>query len=319
VTARPTIWVGAAGSGNGYGILRSARDRYGDAIRLISADTNPPHLCAGAAVADEHVITPLAASSDFGAWLARELERRAVDVYVPIVDPEIRVAAELVARGALPDRVRALVPTPEAAARSMDKLALARWLASVGLPAPATAAAGEARWRQGGLVAKPRDGWGSAGVRILERPEELAALDPGVVVQERCERPEVTVDAYHLPDGEVRSVCRERIEVKSGVCVKARVFVDDELGALAAAIGRRLPLHGAFCFQVMRRSSDGAWAVTDLNPRVGSGSRISTAVGFDVSGAVVCGALGEDPRPLLRHPPAERWVVRQWQEIVMST
>ena len=312
----PVVWVGAAGSGNGFGVLAAARERYGDRVARVSADTNPPHLGAGAAVADEHVQAPAATAPGFGAWLAGELARTGATVYVPIVDPEIRVAAELAERGELPAGLRALTPSCVAAARCFDKLALARWLESEGLPAPATVPAAEARWRDGGLVAKPRGGWGSTGVRVLERPDQLAGLAPDDVVQERCEQPEVTIDAYRLDDGAVAALCRERIEVKAGVCVKARVFADAELSALAAAIGERLPLRGAFCFQVMRR--DSGWAVTDVNPRVGSGSRMSSAVGFDLPGAVVCGALGDDPRPLLRTPDGERWVVRQWREIELS-
>jgi carbamoylphosphate synthase large subunit len=317
VSGGPVVWVGAAGSGNGFGVLAAARERYGDRVVLVSADTNPAHLCAGAAIADEHVQAPAATEPDFGPWLAGELERVGATVYVPIVDPEIRVAADLAERGGLPAGVQTLAPTRAAAARCFDKLALARWLESEGLPAPLTVPAAEARWRDGGLVAKPRAGWGSTGVRVLERPDQLAGLARDDVVQERCERPEVTIDAYRLDDGTVPALCRERIEVKAGVCVKARVFADAELSALAGAIGERLPLRGAFCFQVMRRG--GGWAVTDVNPRVGSGSRMSSAVGFDLPGAVVCGALGDDPRPLLRPPAGERWVVRQWREIVLST
>ena len=78
--------------------------------------------------------------------------------------------------------------------------------------------------------------------------------------------------------GPVQAVCRERLEVKAGVCTKARVFTDPQIGDLAERLGAGLGLEGAFCFQVMRDAARG-WVVTDVNARHGAGSRMSAAVG----------------------------------------
>jgi predicted ATP-grasp superfamily ATP-dependent carboligase len=130
-------------------------------------------------------------------------------------------------------------------------------------------------------------------------------------------RPEITIDAFRAADGAFfRCACRERVEVKAGVCTKARVHDDPELLALARAIADRLPLRGTFCVQVMRDAA-GAWRVTDINARPGAGTRLSAAVGLDFLCATLVDAWGGDARPLLPPLGRERWVVRAYVEYVM--
>lgn len=308
------IWVGAAGSATGWGVVQSIRERWPDAV-VVAADTNPAHLVAAAADADAFVQVPPADDPAFVGALRDGLAAHRADTYVPIHDIEILAAARAREAGALGD-VRCTAPSAAAAALCWDKLRTARALEAAGVPTPETRP-GDAAW-DGPCVVKPRSGVGSRGVRLTDgaarTPEERT---DAFVVQARCAAPEVTVDALHGRDG-VAAVCRERLEVRAGIATKARVFADAALTDLAREVARATGLTGAFCFQVMRDPRTGAWRVTDVNPRVGGATRMSVAVGVDVHCAMLAEAWGEDPRPYLVMPDGERWVTRGYVERVAT-
>jgi biotin carboxylase len=316
-----TVWIGAAGTGTGFGLARSVRDHWGDGVRIVAADTNPPHLVAASALADETVQVRPFAEPEFADQLREGLERTGADTYVPIIDGEIVLAAELREAGSL-DGIAVAAPSREAARLCGDKLAMAGWLREQGLPAPDAWSLDDAPRDGRPLVLKPRAGVGSVGVRTLAAAGELevAAELPdadSLLVEELLEQPEVTIDAFRSADGAlVRALCRERVEVKAGVSTKARVFSDGGLVELTRALGDRLPLSGAFCFQVMRDATGGR-AIVDVNPRHGAGSRMSAALGFDVMAAAMAALWGEDPEPFLMVPDGEHFVVRQYTEFVL--
>jgi carbamoylphosphate synthase large subunit len=276
---------------------------------------------AAAALADEFEQVPAVADEAFPDHVAEALARHGADTYAPILDAEIVAAARLRDEGRLPPGLVTLAPSAEVAALCLDKLEMARWLEREGLPTPPTDAAPTARWDPAGVVVKPRTGFGSAGVAVVDEEDDLArAVERAggdAIVQRRCEGPEVTVDAFRGRDDRIRAVCRERVEVKAGVSTKARVFDDPEIEELARALAEGLDLRGASCFQLMRAPGRGRWEVTDVNPRPGAGTRLSAALGVDVLAATLADAWGLDPSPFLPPLAGDGWVVRAYQELVV--
>jgi carbamoyl-phosphate synthase large subunit len=303
------VLAGAAGTATAYGLLRSLRARWGDAIRLVAADINPPHLVSASAVADAAHQVPLAADPAFAARIVELVRAERVTVWWPVLDEEIVIAAGL--REELGE-VDVIAPSRATAELCLDKLAVAERLAALGLPTPATWPLEEARWDPAGIVVKPRSGFGSRGVRIVEAEDELGAVrraaEPGWVAQPRLGGDEFTIDALRTRAGTTRAVARQRIETKAGVATKARVFEDDALSDLAARLAEGLELVGPFCFQVI------AGAITDVNPRPGGGTRMTVAAGVDLH----CAALADVWGMPLELPPldGERFVVRHWEEDV---
>jgi len=139
------------------------------------------------------------------------------------------------------------------------------------------------------------------------------------VIQELCESPEITVDSFYDDRNNIGyAYCRERLETKSGVCTKARLFADPELSDFANKIGQSLKQRGTICFQVMK-CNDG-WALTDLNVRSGAGTSLTCSAGFDVLSAAFACRIGEDYLDFLR-PIKEReefFITRQYSDFVMS-
>lgn len=314
------VLIGAAGTTTGFGVARSLRAHWPSLIELVAADINPRELVAAATLADEFVTCPPVADPSYGAWLQRTLVERAPLLYLPLLDDDIAAAAAL-AGGDPADGVRVAAPPLRFADICADKLETHRWLAAHQLPTPDTWQPVDAEWTGERLLAKPRHGQGSAGVQVVSTEAELDALreQPGVIVQRRCEGPEVTIDCFRAAAGEpFRAVCRERLEAKAGICTKARVYEDCELAGLARAVAGGLELRGSSCIQVMRDPARG-WVITDVNARPGGGTPMSTAAGVDVLGAALAELL-ELPFELDRAlaPLAKPcFVVRQYEEYVV--
>lgn len=318
---RPTVLLGTAGTGTTWGIATSLRERWGQELRLVATDMLPRHLVATSALAERFVQVPEVADERFEELLLGLIDEESINTYVPTFDAEIVLAARLREQGALPG-VRVLAPPLWAAETCWDKRAADRWLDSAGFPAPETIPFILDAWRDAGAIVKPRRGVGSVGVERVDGQERWAAwcarddLDDWIA-QEIIEGPEVTLDCFRATHGSAtRVLCRERVEVKSGVCTKARIFDDPELAGLGAAIGSELALGGVYCLQAMRHPERG-WLVTDVNPRPGAGTRLSAAIGVLFHAAWFADAWGGPTDHLLPALEHEHWVVRQYREVVL--
>lgn len=318
MTRRHTIWLGAAGTVTAQGVARRVRSAWAASVALVAADINPASLVAAADLADAtERVPPVADRAAFVDALQAGVRRHGVDTYVPLLVEEIAIAAELKAAGALAG-VSVLAPSPRTARLCTDKLALAAELERHGIATPPTVAATEARWWPEGVLVKARTGEGSRLVSVIRRPEELASIrvrGEDAVAQRRCRGPEVTVDAVRGQRSELwLAVCRERLEVRAGVCTKARLFRDEQLEALVRHVAQALELRGALCVQAMRGPA--GWEITDVNPRCGGGTAMSAAVGVDVIAAALADLWGENPRPYLTPHHGEAHVVRSYVESV---
>lgn len=318
----PRVLLGTAGTATTWGVARSLRDRWGGRIHIVATDRLPQRLVAASALADHFVQMPAVADERFAPDLLSLIAEQSIDTYAPTFDGEIVLAARLRDEGAL-DGVNLLSPPLWAAETCWDKVAATRWLESSGSPAPASLPFERDAWTGDGVIVKPRRGVGSVGVTaVTDRTAWEAWCDredsDDWIAQELLPGPELTLDCFRSSRGAgSRVVCRERIEVKAGVCTKARVFDDDELAEIAVAIGEGLRLDGVYCLQVMR-SRDRGWLVTDINPRPGAGTRLSVAVGVQFQAAWFADAWRLPTDQLLPPLDRERWVVRQHQEIVLA-
>jgi hypothetical protein len=162
-------------------------------------------------------------------------------------------------------------------------------------------------------IIKPRHGFGSSIIPYnFENFNNAKITSNNFIVQERCNHPEITIDVFNS-QGIFEYVCRERIETKSGVCTKARIFKDQKLESLALKISSGLNLR-YFCFQVMQVGNE--WLVTDINPRLGSGTPMSKAVGLDFFAAMVADLLGYNVNRFFQYLNKEKFVTRQYLNIL---
>jgi carbamoyl-phosphate synthase large subunit len=321
MTTRRRLIVGAAGSANGFGTIRSARDRYGDSVFVIAIDTNRRELVAASAVSDAFVQVPAARSGEFPAALQAIAASFPESDYLPIHDDELEVAARLARDELLPRGLRLIAPPYEVVRLCHDKLAMHRWLEARGLPTPPTAPADPvALARIGpGAILKPRMGYAGRDAPAIREPAELAGIAAKEwLLQEPLREPEVGVDVFLSRDGRTfRCASREYIERRDTVATKVRIYHDPALAAVAERLARELPLPGLFMFQAMQDAAR-QWRIIDVNPRCGSGTRMSAAVGMDFAAANLGDFWGEPVEEQLRPLVGEHYVVRQYEAYVTA-
>lgn len=313
------VLLGSAGAGAAFAAATSLRRNWPFSVSIVAQDTNPAHLVTTSLISHHFAQCPASSSDLFAEHLLSVVARYNVDAYLPLVPAEVSVARRLA--GDLEScGVRLLVADRSSPVELSDKWAFAGAAMSLGLPVPPTELGRLPRdgaW----FFIKPRFGFGSRGTAKLSRAdcERIAPQELGeTLFQVVCEAPEVTVDAFVAPDDSyVFALARERLEVKSGVCVKARVFADQEMSEIAEKLANAFKLRGAFCFQVMR--SEGRWVITDINPRPGAGTSMCQAVGCDFFAASFAWAWREDYRRYFS--PIERpvFVTRQYADFLQGT
>lgn len=312
----PTVVITACGTATAHGLARSLRERWGAEIRIVGVDAGPLELVAGRALFDACHRVPLITEPGFDAALDAVLASEQEPVYRPLMDAEIARAARRAADGTLPPGVQVPWPGVVAAETCADKLVLAEQLTRAGVPVAPTWPAREVPWDARGIVTKPRNGFGSIGVRVFSTEAELERDRPVLpedhVGQPMLAAPEVTVDAWRAKGGETRAVARERLGVRGGVATKCRVYEDDGLAAIAEQLAEALQLSGSFCFQVMHDA--GVPLVTDLNARPGGATRMTVVAGVDLHCAPFAEHWGLPFEGALEPIAASLLVLRHFEE-----
>jgi predicted ATP-grasp superfamily ATP-dependent carboligase len=311
--------IGIAGSSNSFGTIQSVRDHFGHSVFVVATDSNPRELVAASVLADAFVQVPLALAPEFPAAL-RDIAAVYPDShYLPIHDHELEVSTRLAADGRWPAGLKLIAPSYDVVRLCSDKWLMHQWLRAHGLPSPETTLATPdalATMRRPAIL-KPREGYAARGVRLVHETKELAGLDPDRwLLQDRLQDPVVAIDVFlSRHTGTFRCTCREGIEERATVVMKVRVFDDPVLADIAERLARGLPLFGAFLFQVMRDAA-GRWAITDVNPRVGSATRMMAALGLDFAAANLADYWHENTDTMLPPLSGEHFVVRQYASYV---
>lgn len=307
------VLISAAGAGTAFCLFTRLRATWGEKIHLFSADINPAHLVTASVLAERHFQVPIARDPEFLPSLRSLIEAESIDTYIPLLNPEIRQATELAPVLTQCDIWASnLSGTLSGSKRSANK-----WLEGLGISVPQSLNKSEIDTEQH-YFAKPDDGSGSHGAQLVTGKEALEIDTDIFLIQPVCVGPEITVDSFFdATTGRARAIARERIEVKSGVCTKARVYEDSTLSEIAKCIGQGLQQRGTICFQVMQLN--GEYVVTDLNFRPGAGTALTVATGIDLVSAAFACRWGEEYECLLENtlPPQGAYVTRQYAEFVM--
>jgi predicted ATP-grasp superfamily ATP-dependent carboligase len=308
---KKTVLVGCAGTGTAFAAVSALRRTWKNDVKIVCSDINASHLVTAALLADVFEVVRPVSDQLYPVELERIIAKHKVTVYLPLMPEEVVIAASLKASLRAHQDLRILAPCEEFAVKVCDKWQTAQLLQGAGLPTPQTYLLSAASLPPQNLIAKPRFGCGSKGVRITQGGgQHLGDVD---IFQEVCSGPEVTVDAFNDPaKGFTWSVCRERLETKSGVSTKCRLFRDTELNELAASLAKVAKLVGSFCFQVMRRN--GLWMIIDVNPRPGAATNMCLTTGNDFFSATFALAFGEDYERYFNDFSGECFVTRQYAD-----
>ncbi|MDE6527417.1 MAG: ATP-grasp domain-containing protein, partial [Muribaculaceae bacterium] len=242
-----------------------------------------------------------------------------IDILIPFVDPAVEIAA----RYCVSDG-ECWTPgsNTEMVARMFDKAAADAVFRSFGFPLPADAMT-EAF--PGMIIAKPRRGSASKGIRVIDRAEMLRMKDDGeaeaFVFQEYIsDREEFTVDCYVGGDGAVVcTVPRCRIEVSGGEVTVTQTIRHNEMEEWSRRILSDLKLTGPVTLQFLReRDESGRLMLMEINPRLGGGAVCAIHAGANLPEFILREWMGQ------KLEPCNNWkggvkVCRYLQEVVFCS
>lgn len=291
MTAR--VLVTGAGGPAGVAVIRSLLHRPD--VTVFAADMDGWASGLYLVPAEQRRLVPPGRDADFVPALAALVAADRLDLVISTVDVELIALAER--RDELAPAVLA-APPAETLSVALDKLALAERCAATGR-SPRTVLAGPealaVEW-EFPVFAKPRQGAGSRGIRLVPDRAALEALPhgEGLIVQDLLPGEEYSVDVIaDARGGIVAAVPRTRARVDSGVAIAGRTVRDPELEDTAAAVARAIGLVGVANVQ-LRRDRAGRAMLLEVNPRFPGALPLTIAAGVDIPSLVVDLFLGRE-------------------------
>lgn len=255
-------------------IVRQARPDW----RIVGVDVHGLH--GGSLYVDRLDDVVLAADPSFQRSLERIVERHGIDYVLLMSEAELRWL-----RDARPERIagaRIVGACRRALEIGLDKLATARFIESIGLPAPWTTDADSGPPQQVPCIFKPRWSAGSKGVVICRDLEESAwhaRRCPRGVFQELLlpDEAEVTCAVYRDRSGQTATLPILR-RLVGGFTGWGRVIDSPAALEQCRRIADALDLHGSI--NVQMRITGGGPRVFEINPRFSSTVGLRHLLGF---------------------------------------
>jgi hypothetical protein len=307
------VMVLAGGTGTAWHICETIR-KYFDDIYLIVCDINPKHLVHSAIFADKFMkILPIA-DSHYETFMYQVFDKYHVDILIPLIDYDINIFSadndKLLYRN-----IFSTAPRRSVFATLANKKNMHNFLNHIGIATPDIYNNIDCLDATKEYIIKESIGYGSRSIKRA-KGENILQIEDGKIIQDICFSPEITVDAINN-NGDIYALCRERLEVKAGVCTKARVFFDKKIIDILKTISKNIELPTVFCVQFMKDENDN-WSLTDFNLRAGAGTAMSDIVKFQVVRAALSIWLKKTDNIdiYLKYQSINRYVVRTYREII---
>lgn len=218
-----------------------------------------------------------------------------VRIILPFVDGAIEIAAKCKER--LP-HVFVPVSDFDVASAMFDKVAAAKAFKEAGIPIPMTYSVVSAQMP---VIAKPRHGSASRGIRIFHDTEEFMRLEniSDYLVQEYIENcEEYTVDCYVDAQGRILvAVPRRRLEVMGGEVTRTVTVRNTELESMSRKVIEAFRLRGPVTLQFLHDLDKHRYLLMEVNPRLGGGVICSIYAGAPITDYILQEALGANLQP----------------------
>lgn len=238
---------------------------------------------------------------------------KGIDVMIPFIDPAIGVVAKY--RDTF-GGIFAPLGSIESVEGMFDKAVAAKLFEKAQLPIPQTYTL---QYHSFPLIAKPRFGSASQGIKVIRSEEELSEIATDAddyLLQEYIEnREEITVDCYVSQTGEViAAVPRLRVAVIGGEVSRTITIDSPKVVKLSHLTLQKLNLKGAVTLQFIHDIDTGRVLLMEINPRLGGGVVCSVHAGANMPRYIINEALGESITPC-KNPLIGLEITRYQQEV----
>lgn len=305
----------SAGTNACYHISKTLKEKFPNNFKIIGADINERHLIPTCNYLDVFYRVPYNTATGYYEKIIEICRSEHVNFLIPSFDtdqklfyPENRDLQKL--------GVISLGTSMDTLPIYDDKIKMSDFLKQYGLPVPNNYEKTDIKPDVEYMV-KPINGVGSIGAALHYGHDIMGYNTENCVIQEKCFEPEITMECFHY--GKIFScVCRERIAAKSGVCVKGRVFSDENLSQIGRKFIKILKAPYIFNLQFMKNSS-GKYVITDVNLRTAGGMSMACAAGWDEISALANIMLGKSDTEISKHVPQnipETFIMRAYTDII---
>lgn len=281
------ILVTAGGTAIAWHIAEVVNTFFKDQIELFVCDINDSYLVPASIIAKKIYKVPLVTDADYIVNIKKIILDNNIDIVIPLIPLEGFVLAKdssIIKELGIISTAATLSTTSLLA----DKKNMYQTLRMLNIPTPVIFKMDEILDDECYLL-KPRQGFGSQGIEViigkeLKQYAENNSME-NMVISEYChdaEYDEVTVEVFNGTT-DLHIFARRRIATKAGVCVKMEPVRQDIFLPYIQQLVGNLDCPKAFNVQFLYHNN--MWKLFDCNLRLGAGTALSSAAGFQLTRA----------------------------------
>lgn len=262
-------------------VIDSLRENFSDCI-IIGTDINSAENVSTSAHVDYFYKVPKATMPNYCKVISEISHHHQVDIILPLTDPEVDVLSHQRSKSnILNDRLALTNSKTVVACR--DKEIVARFFSQcseVQVIDSFTLQEMDTKELHYPLLAKPKKGRSSEGVRCINSSSELERLDNSYIIQPLLDGVIVAVDFVRDHSGNVVSLPRKELKrTPRGAGLDVQVFEDPRICDLIVTIAEKLNIIG--CMNIEFMFTNGVYYLMDINPRFSAGVGFSKKAGYD--------------------------------------
>lgn len=315
------ILVTAGGTAIAWHISKIAKEYFAESLEVQVCDINEPYLVPASYYAAKTHKVPYSNDNNFLKGIDGIITKERIDVIIPLLPLESIIFASdsdyIIKKG-----IQTTASSLKVTENLSDKHKLFEILNLIDVSTPKIFESPELIETGGKYIIKPRLGFGSLGIEVLSGREILNRKDiwsnSNLVVQEYCsdeDSDETTVEVFNTKDL-FRIFARRRVATKSGVCVKAEIVDDSQFYDSIRKLVTNMELPIAFNTQFLRHN--GCWKLFDCNLRLGAGTALATAAGFQLTrGLLACIAGEKIEEDMFNVDKSIKSILRVYDEVVV--
>lgn len=305
----------SAGTNAAFHVSKIIKEKFFQDFKIIGTDINERHLIASCHYLDAFYQVPLITHPDYYSTILNICQKENIQFILPIFDadqqllfPENKDLKSI--------NVCSLSTPQSSLSFYRDKKQTFEFLQSINLPTPKIYNLSNIEDETFYFI-KPINGNGSIGAQ-KKQGKEIKSISniQNYIIQELCSNPEKTVECFYY-NGKIKSIARERIASKAGVCTKTLISYDRALEEIAVKFAEKAQLPLCFNLQFMKNLQND-FVITDVNLRLAGGMSLSYAAGWDEVSALAHFMKGETEHVFDTFPDniPNQYVVRAYTDIV---
>ena len=273
------LFTGGGGAGN-EALWRLLSDRY----TLHFGDADPEAIDPNIPEDRRHQL-PWASDPNFILKMTELCRKLNIDLLVPSIDEELLVLSRN-AEGLAPTLL--FLPNTDYIETMLDKLSMIRSLSENKIPVPISRTlTDDLNDIHFPCISKPRSGRGSRGVRVLSSIADAMSLKltlgdmaEKILVQDKIEGMEYTVQMLADDTGQLRAIVPVRIDIKRAITIRAETEAEPHVIAACQSLHQAIPTSGCYNIQLIL-TKEGKVFPFEINPRISTTFCLVVAAGID--------------------------------------